>query len=54
LKEKGATYITGLDEVASSEQILLIWRNLDVVGTDNGLVLLGVIQSDYVVNCTKL
>jgi hypothetical protein len=44
-----ATYITGLDEIASSEQVLLVWRDLDVVGSNNWLIFLRVIETDRVV-----
>jgi hypothetical protein len=40
-----STYITSLDEVASNEKILLIRGELDVVGSDDGLSLIGVVEA---------
>lgn len=42
---KMRTYIASLDKVAGHEKVLLVRRNLDVVGTNNGLILIGVIQT---------
>jgi hypothetical protein len=39
------THIAALDKVASDEQVLLVGRDLDVVRSDDGLVLLGVIKT---------
>lgn len=39
------TYIAALNEVAGDEEVLLIGRDLDVVGTDDGLLLVGVVEA---------
>lgn len=40
-----STYIASLDEVAENEQVLLIGRDLDVVGTDDGLNFIRVVKA---------
>lgn len=37
--------LAGLDEVVGDHEVLLIWSNLDVVRSDGGLVLVGIIQA---------
>ena len=37
--------VSGLHEVAGDEQVLLVRRNLDIVGTNDGLLLIGVIET---------
>lgn len=39
------TDVSSLNEVVCDNQVLLVRSNLDVVGADGGLVLIGVIQS---------
>lgn len=39
------TYIASLYEVAGDQKVLLVGRDLDVVGSNNGLSLLGVIET---------
>jgi hypothetical protein len=39
------TYSSTLDEVASNEKVLLIRRNLDIVRSNDGLVLIGIIKT---------
>lgn len=39
------TYIASLDEVTGNEQVLLVRRDLDVVGADDGLLLVGVVEA---------
>lgn len=39
------TYIASLDEVTGNEQVLLVRRNLDVVGADDGLLLVGIVEA---------
>ncbi len=39
------TYIASLHKVAADEEVLLVGRNLDVVGTNDGLLLVGVVEA---------
>jgi hypothetical protein len=39
------TYISSLDKVASNKQVLLVGRDLDVMRSDDGLLLIGVIEA---------
>lgn len=40
-----STYIASLDKVASDQKVLLVGRDLDVVGSNDGLSLLGVVKT---------
>lgn len=40
-----SAYIASLHKVAADEEVLLVRRNLDVVGTDDGLGLVGVVKA---------
>jgi hypothetical protein len=48
------TDISGLDEVVCDNQVLLVRSNLDVVGTNSGLVLIGVIETLDVVEVANV
>lgn len=45
VENQAKTYITSLDEVTGNEQVLLVRRDLDVVRSDNGLILLRVVEA---------
>lgn len=46
--------ITSLDKVIGDNQVLMIGGNLDVVGSDSGLVLVGVIETLDVTQVTDV
>lgn len=39
------TYVSCLDKVSSDQKVLLIGRDLDVVGSNDGLSLVGIVES---------